>query len=112
VVPTPRIFIERNETVYERNPDIEGPMRAFGYSYIDDKLGKENAAALLLPQHGTEYGDGGMFVYEALNFVDGKRTVSDIRDWLVAELGPVPVEYVAEYLQALEAIEVIRKLEH
>jgi aminopeptidase YwaD len=112
VVPTPMIFIERNETVYERNPDIEGPMSAFGYSYIEDKLGKENADALQLQQHSTQYGDSGMFVYEALNFVDGKRTVSDIRDWLVAELGPVPVEYVAEYLQALESIEVIRKLDH
>ena len=50
-----------------------------------------------------------MFTYEALNFVDGIRTVSDIRDWLVAELDPVPTEYVAEYLLALESIDVIRK---
>ena len=49
-----------------------------------------------------------MFAYEALNFVDGKRSVSDIRDWLVAELGDVPLEYVAEYLAALESIDVIR----
>jgi len=109
VVPMPLIHIERNETVYERNPDIEGPMHAFGYSFIDDKLGKEKVAALLLPQHSTDYGSGRMFTYEALNFVDGKRTVSDIRDWLVAELGPVPVVYVEQYLQALESIEVIRK---
>jgi hypothetical protein len=50
-----------------------------------------------------------MFVYEALNFVDGERTVSDIRDWLVAELGEVPLEYVAEYLAALESIGVLEK---
>ena len=109
VVPTPLIHIERNETVYERNPDIEGPMYAFGYSFLEDKYGKENVAGLRLPQHSTEYGSGRMFTYEALNFVDGKRTVSDIRDWLVAELGPVPVEYVEEYLQALESIGVIRE---
>ena len=48
-----------------------------------------------------------MFAYEALNFVDGKRTVSDIRDWLVAELGTVSLEDVAEYLRALESIDVI-----
>jgi hypothetical protein len=84
-------------------------MSAFGYSYLEDKFGKQNVDALKLPQHNTEYGYGGMFTYEALNFVDGKRTVSDIRDWLVAELGPVPVEFVAEYLQALESIDVIRK---
>jgi Fe2+ or Zn2+ uptake regulation protein len=51
-----------------------------------------------------------MFTYEALNFVDGKRTVSDIRDWLVAEMGEVGVEAVAEYLQALESIGVIRRV--
>jgi hypothetical protein len=49
-----------------------------------------------------------MFTYEALNFVDGERSVSDIRDWLVAELGDVPVDYVAQYLEALHAIDVVR----
>jgi len=111
VVPVPLIHLQRNETVYSRNPDIEGPMRAFGYSYLEDKFGKQNVDALKLPQHSTEYGSGGMFTYEALNFVDGKRTVSDIRDWLVAELGPVPVEYVVEYLRALETINVISKVD-
>jgi len=48
-----------------------------------------------------------MFTYEALNLVDGERTVSDIRDWLVAELGEVSVEDVAAYLKALESIGVI-----
>jgi hypothetical protein len=99
----------RNEIVYERNPAIEGPMYAFGYSYLEDKLGKEKASALRLNEHTTPYGSGRLFTYEALNFVDGKRTVSDIRDWLVAELGPVPLEYVAEYLETLESINVIQK---
>ncbi|MCP5092650.1 MAG: hypothetical protein GY949_17190, partial [Gammaproteobacteria bacterium] len=63
-----------------------------------------------LPEHSTPYGGGRLFTYEALNFVDGKRTVSDIRDWLVAELGDVPLDYVLEYLEALETIGVIRKI--
>lgn len=108
VTPEPKTFVARNETVYERNTDIEGPMHAFGYSYLDDKLGASVAAKLRLASHSTPRGDGEMFAYEALNFVDGKRTVSDIRDWLVAELGDVPLEYVAEYLQALESIGVLR----
>jgi hypothetical protein len=107
VVPEPRIYIERDETVYERNPDIEGPMNAFGYSFIEDKLGVEELGELNLLKHSTPYGSGGMFAYEALNFVDGERTVSDIRDWLVAELGTVSLEDVAEYLQVLESIDVI-----
>lgn len=99
----------RNDTVYERNAAIEGPMHAFGYSFVDDKLGRERTSQLRLPQHSTNYGGGRLFAYEALNFVDGKRTVSDIRDWLVAELGGVPLEYVVEYLEALESIGVIKK---
>jgi hypothetical protein len=42
-----------------------------------------------------------------LNLVDGSRSVSDIRDWLTTELGPVPLEFVAEYLAALNSIGVI-----
>ena len=109
VMPVPAIFVPRDETVYLRNAAIEGPMHAFGYSYIEDKLGTGKLESLRLPQHSTEFGTGRMFTYEALNFVDGERTVSDIRDWLVAELGEVPVEYVAEYLKALESIDVIRQ---
>jgi len=98
-----------NGTVYERNAAIEGPMHAFGYSFIDDKLGKDRSGQLHLPKHSTPYGGGRLFTYEALNFVDGKRTVSDIRDWLVAELGDVPLDVVSEYLEALESIGVINK---
>ena len=84
-------------------------MHAFGYSYIEDKLGAEAAAKLRLVNHKTSFGDGRMFSYEALNLVDGKRTVSDIRDWLLAEMGDVSVDSVEEYLQALESIDVLRR---
>ena len=84
-------------------------MHAFGYSYIEDKLGAEQLHSLGLTTHATAFGNGRMFSYEALNFVDGERTVSDIRDWLVAELGDVPLEYVAQYLAALESIDVVRE---
>jgi hypothetical protein len=107
--PETGIFVERDTRVYERNPEIQGPMHAFGYSYLEAKLGQEEMAGLALPSHSTRYGGGGMFAYEALNLVDGERTVSDIRDWLVAELGEVGLQDVAEYLQALESIGVIRR---
>ena len=110
LVPVPAIYIPRDETVYVRNPELLGPMNAFGYSYLEDKLGAEAVSELQLRRHSTEHGNGYAMAYEALNFVDGRRTVSDIRDWLVAEFGTVPVEAVAEYLQALESIGVLRKL--
>jgi len=97
----------RDATVYVRNPDVQGPMNAFGYSFLQDKLGADNVESLALLNFETPYGGGGMFAYEALNLVDGERTVSDIRDWLIAELGEVPLAYVAEYLAALASIGVL-----
>ena len=101
--------VYRNQIVYQRNPNVEGPMSAFGYSYLMDKLGAEAVSHLRLRSYVGTYGGGGQYAYEALNFVDGQRTVSDIRDWLVTEIGDVPIEYVEEYLAALESIDVIRR---
>jgi hypothetical protein len=39
--------------------------------------------------------------YEIANFVDGVRSVSDIRDAVSAEFEPLGVEAVAEYLDLL-----------
>lgn len=39
--------------------------------------------------------------YEIGNFIDGKRTVSDIRDAVMAEFGPVGLAAVVQYLEAL-----------
>jgi hypothetical protein len=95
--------------VYERNPAVKGPMSAFGYSFVHDRYGDERFAALALPAYTGSHGSGGEYAYEALNLVDGQRTVGRIRDWLTAELGPVPVEHVSEYLAALESIGVVRR---
>ena len=110
-VPEDTDSSNRDETVYERNPELQGPMHAFGYSYLSDKLDADRLAALRLPKFSGTNGSSREYTYEALNFVDGKRTVSDIRDWLTTELGPVPTEYVAEYLQALASIDVVKKQE-
>jgi len=100
-----------NDKVYVRNADPQGPMHGFGYSWIIDKLGEEEFGKLELPGYEGERGAGRLYTYEALNFVDGKRTVNEIRDWLTAELGPVPVEHVAEYLQAIESAGAIQALD-
>jgi hypothetical protein len=94
--------------VYRRNPGPKGPMEVFGYDYLADRLGKDSANALQLRHHLTGDGSSAAYALEALNFVDGRRSVQDIRDALTAEFGPVPIEYVAEYLQALEQIGVLR----
>jgi aminopeptidase YwaD len=101
------LHTETDETVYVRNPAVAGPMNAFGYSYLEDKYGAEKQAQLRLPQYSGTHGNGGEYAYEALNLVDGKRTLSEIRNWLTAELGPVPLDIVSEYLEALRSIDVL-----
>jgi hypothetical protein len=94
--------------VYQRNTDVKGPLAVFGYDYFRDHLGKEKTRLIRLPDYEGLWGHE--YAYEALNFVDGKRTVADIRNALSAEFGPIPMELVEEYLAALESIQVIRKV--
>jgi len=95
--------------VYSRNAAPKGPMSVFGYDYLVDHLGAERADVLKLPVYAGLRAGGDEYAIEALNFVDGRRSVRDIRDALAGEFGPVPLEYVAAYLEALETIKVIRR---
>jgi len=106
-----RSFAQREPSgvVYVRNPEPKGPMSVFGYDYLVDHLGAEAAAALALKEYSGLRGGGEEYAIEALNFVDGGRSVREIRDALSAEFGPVPLEHVAAYLEALETIKVIRR---
>jgi hypothetical protein len=49
-----------------------------------------------------------LYAYEIVNFVNGKRTVGEIRDAVSAEYGPLPVDLVADYLGACAEAGVIR----
>ncbi|HEX9946466.1 MAG TPA: M28 family peptidase [Allosphingosinicella sp.] len=95
-------------TIYRRDPKLKGPMNGFGYSWLDDHLEKAKLErpALLAREPAWE---GPSFGYEALNLVDGRRNVQQIRDELAATVGPAPVEEVAAYLAALERLGVIRR---
>jgi hypothetical protein len=95
--------------VYVRNETPKGPMTVFGYDYLVDHLGKTKADALALPKFTGLRADGETYALEALNFVNGKRSVQEIRDALAAQFGPVPLEPVAEYLAALETIGVLHR---
>ncbi len=95
--------------VYWRNENPKGPMSVFGYDYLVDHLGQEKADALALLQYEGLRAEGESYALEALNFVDGKRSVQSIRDALSAEFGPVPLEPVVQYLEALETIGVLRR---
>jgi hypothetical protein len=97
-----------SEVVYRRNPRLKGPMTGFGYSWFDDHLKKAGLKKpALLSREPIR--DGPSFGYEALNLVDGSRSVQQIRDDLAATVGAAPIEEVAGYLAVLERLGVIRR---
>jgi hypothetical protein len=59
------------------------------------KLLNSDATPLLNTQDQSE-----LYAYEIVNFIDGKRTVGEIRDAVSAEYGPVSLDLVADYLSA------------
>lgn len=66
----------------------------------------------LTAEDAARYAPGGFPLdgderFELVNFVDGVRTVSGIRDALSAEYGPVPLEVVGRYLDALVQVGVM-----
>lgn len=101
---------QTGKEVFERTNKFRGPLSTFGYDYLVDHYGTEASGALRLLQHRGARGSGGEYAYEALNFVDGRRSVAEICDTLSAIYGAVPEEFVAEYLRALEKIGVVRRL--
>jgi len=92
--------------IYSRNNQIKGPMTVFGYDYFTDHYKGKQMPALL--NFSGLNRSGGEYAYEALNLVNGKNNVLEIRNNLSAEFGPIPLEVVMEYLQALESIGVIK----
>ncbi len=97
----------RIATIYSRKEKPKGPMSAFGYNYLQDHLKKRQMTSPKLLDYRGLWGSGSEYAYEALNLVDGQRTVSDIRDDLSAIYGPVPTALVRDYLRALQGIGVL-----
>ena len=101
---------ENEGAVYRRNPAVKGPMSGFGYNYFTDHYGEAKARAIRVFGYRGLWGSGSQYAYEILNFVDGKRSVRQIRDLVAAEFGPIPTDIVREYLEALESIGVIERV--
>jgi hypothetical protein len=99
--------------VYQRNPNIKGPMFLGGYNYFNSHVTLEVRASLKILRiqglRGLQGGSMGL-TYEILNFTDGRRTVQEIRDAVSAELQPVPTADVLEYLEACMALSLVQRV--
>jgi hypothetical protein len=85
----------RDLRVPERVPTVRGPLNIYYYDHLAAALGDPARAPTALEKRDE------VLAYEALNLVDGKRTVSDIRDILTGRYSPVPLPEVAEWLDLL-----------
>jgi aminopeptidase YwaD len=95
---------------YKRVQTPRGPLAVFGYDYFAEHAKAAGVETPKLLNYEGLWGAGEEYAYEALNFADGKRNAQEIRDAVAAEYGPVPMEMVLEYLQALEKIGVVEKV--
>jgi aminopeptidase YwaD len=96
--------------VYRRKSQPKGPLAVFGYDYFADHASAAGIATPKLFSYEGLWGEGEEYAYETLNFADGQRNAQQIRDAVSAEYGPVPLEMVIEYLQALEKIGVVEQV--
>jgi hypothetical protein len=89
-----------------------GPLTFQNDDVLRDRLGADRVRSIKLLNADSDrlikvQNRGALYAYEIVNFVDGKRTVADIRDAVSGELGPIPVEIVSDYLQACVEAKVI-----
>jgi aminopeptidase YwaD len=98
------------EVVLKRRTSPKGPLAVFGYDYFAEHGKAAGVATAKLLSHEGLWGGGEAYAYEVLNFANGKRNAQEIRDAVSAEYGPVPLELVLEYLQALEKIGVVERV--
>lgn len=114
-MPTPRIlgktpYPPDNGPRFVRNEAIRGPMSVFGYDYLSDKLGAEKISRLKLLEFTGLRGAGGDYAYEVLNLVQNPSTARQVRNTVSGIYGPVPLELVTEYLNALVEAGVVKQI--
>ncbi len=89
-----------------------GPLTFQNDDVLLDRLGSERMAKIkLLNSAGDRLfrvqDRGALYAYEIVNFVDGRRSVGEIRDAVAAEYGPIPLDVVADYLKACEEAKIV-----
>jgi hypothetical protein len=89
-----------------------GPLVYQNDDVLEDRLGAQRVAKIALLGSDSNrlllvQNSGALYAYEIVNFIDGKRTVGEIRDAVSAEFGPIALETVSGYLEACEEAKII-----
>jgi hypothetical protein len=78
-----------------RNAAVKGPL-APGGEWVAEKGGRGGGSIAIAREPRSDD-----LTYEIVNFIDGTRTVGEIRDAVSAEFEPIELRAVAEYLDLL-----------
>jgi len=89
-----------------------GPLTFQNDDVLLDRLGSERVGKIKLLNRESNrlisvQDRGALYAYEIVNFVDGKRTVGEIRNAVAAEFGPIPIDVVVDYLKACEEAKIV-----
>jgi aminopeptidase YwaD len=89
-----------------------GPLTFQNDDALLDRLGPQRMAKIMLLNANSSrllnaQDRGAIYAYEIVNFVDGKRSVVEIRDAVAGEFGPISLDVVGDYLQACEEAKII-----
>jgi aminopeptidase YwaD len=93
--------------VFRRRAEPKGALAMFSYDYFADHAKAAGVATPRLLDYQGAWGSGEEYAYEALNFADGRHSARQITQELSAEYGPIPLELVVEYLQALKSVGIV-----
>jgi len=90
-----------------------GPLTYQNDNVLLARLGKERYAKIkLLNSEATPLfnvqDQSELYAYEIVNFVNGKRTLGEIRDAVSAEYGPLPIDLVTDYLEACTEAKIMQ----
>jgi aminopeptidase YwaD len=102
----------RDARVPVRDAAVRGPLDVYYYDHLAEALGASSGADVTAAGAASfalaERQQGDVLAYEALNLVDGRRTVAEIRDVLSGRYAPIPVSEVGEYFDVLARAAVVR----
>jgi hypothetical protein len=92
--------------VVARSLDVRGPVNIFRHEYGASWLAEKTGNPRFLEE--LAIARAGRYVwFEAINFVDGRRTMLEIRDLVSAEYGPIDAADVEQYFRLLERVGVV-----
>jgi hypothetical protein len=100
--PRPTAPGTRDLRIAERSASVRGPLEVYYYDHLAAVLGDTAGPPPALSQRDP------VLSYDALNLVDGKRSVSEIRDVLTGRYAPVPLAEVSEWFDLLARAGVVR----